>query len=253
MLIFARMNATEKVECMNSPDCKFERRGFLHQAQLLLCVLLTAGTLSAAAVNVNSVIPDGDFNGIQSSTTLSGFSGPITDVNVTLTISGGFNGDFYAYLLHNSTSAILLNRVGRTSSSSVGYPDAGFGLNNASALFTFDDQAGQDVHLYRTFPYTLNGSGQLTGTWQPDGRAIDPLSAGSVFDSAARSKMLSVFNGTDPNGTWTLFVADLSSGGEGTLVNWNLSITAVPEPGAVALVLCGVGAGFMLRRNRCCS
>ncbi len=236
---------------MNSRDRNFEHPGFWSQAALLLCMLLSAGTLSALAVNVNSVIPDGDFNGIQSSTTLSGFSGPITDVNVTLTISGGFNGDFYAYLLHNSTSAILLNRVGRGSANSVDYPDAGFGLNNASALFTFDDQAGQDVHLYRTFAYTLNGSGQLTGTWQPDGRAIDPLSAGSVFDSAARSKLLSVFNGADPNGTWTLFVADMSSGGEGTLVNWNLNITAVPEPATAALLFCGIGAAFVFRRNRC--
>src|SRR5689334_19150458 len=111
-----------------------------HHSGLLAALVLTA--TSGRAVTVNSIIPDGDFNGIQSSTTLSGFSGPITDVNVTLTISGGFNGDFYAYLLHNGTSSILLNRVGRTSSSSVGYPDAGFGLNNASALFTFDDQAG---------------------------------------------------------------------------------------------------------------
>jgi subtilisin-like proprotein convertase family protein len=212
--------------------------------QLLSSVLLgfalvqtTHGVVSSGSVTVNSVIPDGDFNGIQSSLSLSGIASPITDVNVTLTISGGFNGDFYAYLFHNGSSAILLNRVGRTASSGVGYPDAGFGLNASSALFTFDDQGGQDAHLYRTFPYTLNGSGQLTGTWQADGRAIDPLSAGSVFDSALRSNLLNVFNGADPNGTWSLYVADVSSGGEGTLVNWGLDITTVPEPGPTTLLI----------------
>jgi len=224
--------------------------------KLICSLLLTAalirpalGIVSFQSVNVNSIIPDGDFNGLQSSMTLSGLPNSIIDVNVTLTVSGGFNGDFYAYLFHNSTSAILLNRVGRTSSSGVGYPDSGFGTNGLSALFTFDDQAGQDVHLYRTSSFTLNANGQLTGTWQPDGRAIDPLSAGSVFDSASRSSLLNKFNGADPNGTWSLFIADVSPGGEGTLVNWGLSINAVPEPGTGVLILSGLAA-ICLRATR---
>jgi len=44
-----------------------------------------------------------------------------------------------------------------------------------------DDQAANNIHFYRRFGYALNGSGELTGTWQPGGRAIDPLSAGSAF------------------------------------------------------------------------
>src|SRR5258708_32156517 len=48
--------------------------------------------------NVNATIPDGDLNGFQNSQTISGFSGNISDVNVTLVISGGFNGDYYAFL-----------------------------------------------------------------------------------------------------------------------------------------------------------
>src|SRR6476660_320916 len=95
-------------------------------SSLLLPLALAQPALaivSSTTVNVSSIIPDGDLNGIQSSTTLSGLPNTITDVNVTLTLSGGFNGDFYAYLFHNSTSSILLNRVGRTSASSVGYPD----------------------------------------------------------------------------------------------------------------------------------
>ena len=72
---------------------------------LLTSVLIqpALAVVSSTTVNVNSIIPDGDLNGIQSSTTLSGLPSTITDVNVTLTISGGFNGDFYAYLFHNST------------------------------------------------------------------------------------------------------------------------------------------------------
>ena len=32
---------------------------------------------------------------------------------MTLNLSGGWNGDLYAYLVHNSGFAVLLNRVGR--------------------------------------------------------------------------------------------------------------------------------------------
>jgi hypothetical protein len=207
----------------------------------------TAGVSSTSVENINAIIPDGDLNGI-SSQLISGLSGTISDVNVTLTISGGFNGDYYAYISHDGVSAVLLNRVGLTSSSSVGYPDAGFGPDNAAVRFTFDDQAAHDVHLYRNFSFALNGNGQLTGSWQPDGRAINPLSAGSVFDSAPRSNMLGAFNGMDPSGSWTLFVSDVSAGGEGTLINWGLTITTVPEPHAGVLLL--FGSSLILARTR---
>src|ERR1051325_5736450 len=122
---------------------------------LTLILALALGTTSllaydytSSANGLNTTIPDGDLNGIQSSQTLSGLSGNVIDIDVTLNLSGGFNGDFYAYLYHNSVSAILLNRVGRTSSSSVGYPDAGFGPDALANSFLFNDQAGHDVHLY---------------------------------------------------------------------------------------------------------
>ena len=54
---------------------------------------------------------------------------------------------------------------------------------------------------------------------------------------------LPIYNGLNPNGTWTLFIADLSSGGQSTLVSWELDIAAVPEPVNVAL---GIFAGVFL-------
>jgi hypothetical protein len=79
----------------------------------------------------------------------------------------------------------------------------------------------------------------LTGTWQPDGRAIDPQSSPSSFDSASRVGFES-FDGMNPNGTWTLFLADLSMGEQSTVVSWSLAITAIPEPTNMAL---GILAG----------
>jgi hypothetical protein len=48
--------------------------------------------------------------------------------------------------------------------------------------------------------------------------------------------MLNVLSGTDPNGTWTLFLSDLSVGGVYELNTWSLEITAVPEPEWAAVV-----------------
>jgi subtilisin-like proprotein convertase family protein len=204
---------------------------------VLVCSYAHAATFS---YSVGATIRDGNLNGYQNSQAVSGLSGPITDLNVTLEISGGFNGDFYAFLTHSDTTTILLNRVGRNSSHSLGYPDAGFGPGAPANAFTLDDQASTDVHLYRNGAFSLNGSGQLTGSWQPDGRTLDPLSPASVFDSAARPAILNSFNGIDPNGLWTLFIADVSSGGEGSLVSWGLQITTVPEPTDVTFVFLGL-------------
>jgi subtilisin-like proprotein convertase family protein len=208
------------------------------------CYSASAATFS---YSVGATIPDGNLNGYQNSQVVSGLSGPITDLNVTLQISGGFNGDFYAFLTHGGTTTILLNRVGRNATHQVGYPDAGFGPDASASDFTFDDQASTDVHLYRNGAFGLNGSGQLTGSWQPDGRTLDPLSPASAFDGAARPATLNVFNGMDPNGLWTLYVADVSSGGEGTLVGWGMQITTVPEPTAATLLGLGLVA-FASRR-----
>jgi subtilisin-like proprotein convertase family protein len=176
----------------------------------------------------------------------------ISDVDVKLNISGSWNGDLYGYLVHSSGFTVLLNRVGRTSSSSFGYGDGGFNV-------TFDDQAARtvDFHLYQTQSgYT---AADITGgaAWRPDGRNIDPASSGSTFDSTTPTALLSSFNGLNPNGSWTLFLADMSGGAVSTLQSWELDITgtaAVPEPasiieaGLAALAIGTMVAMFRLRK-----
>lgn len=216
----------------------------------LLCaaLLLMAASGAPAALiyssgTLNAGIPDGNANGYQNTITISGLgSGQdvITDVNVTLNISGGYNGDLYVYLTHSSGFSVLLNRTGRTANDSFGYGDAGFNV-------TLNDSASTDIHLYGG-----NGGAQLTGTWQPDARNVDPA---TVTDGSTRSAYLNSFNNLDPNGAWTLFAADRSGGGQSTLVSWELDITAVPEPTTVAL---GIFGGLLMigkilvwrRRNR---
>jgi len=213
---------------------------------------LAQGTTQFDFGGIDATIPDNDASGYQDSRNLSGLAGIISDVTVTLNISGGFNGDLYAWLSHGSGLAILLNRVGISSSNSVGYANTGFGTNAQQARFTLDDHAAQDVHFYQAGAYALNSNGQLTGTWQPDGRMIDPSSAPAQFDGAPRPNMLSGLDGMVANGGWTLFIADLSPGGVSTLNGWGLNITTVPEPATATLLSLGLAMGLWKTSSRRC-
>jgi len=196
----------------------------------LLFGAVTHGALITYQFNdINAAIPDNNANGYQNSQQITGVQESlITDVDVKLNISGGYNGDLYVYLTHSSGFSVLLNRVGRTADDSFGYGDAGFSV-------TLNDSALSDIHLYGG-----NGDAQLTGTWQPDARNVDPA---MVLDTSTRSSFLNAFQGLDLNGTWTLFAADVSGGGQSTLVSWELEVTAVPEPVPVAL---GVFGGLVM-------
>jgi subtilisin-like proprotein convertase family protein len=168
-------------------------------------------------------IPDADATGIADTQVISmPGADSITGLQVSLRISGGFNGDYYAYLRHGATGfAVLLNRTGVSSSDPFGYSDSGFDITLS------DSAANGDIHLYRTVSDPAGGV--LTGAWQPDGRNIDPS---LVSDSTSRTATLNDFSGLDPNGDWTLFISDNSAFGIGTLLGWGLSITADSNPGA---------------------
>jgi subtilisin-like proprotein convertase family protein len=172
--------------------------------------------------SVGQTVPDGNPNGFANSQVISGVDGIIDSITVQINLSGGYNGDLYMYLTHISGFSVLLNRPGVTTTDGFGYSDSGFNI-------TFDDLAAQDIHNYGG-----NGGLPLTGTWQVDGRNWDPA---TVLDTTARTAFLSSFANLDPNGPWTLFIADMSGGGGLTTLNtWGLTITTVPEPSTVALV-----------------
>ena len=218
-------------------------------AAVIFAVLASAGMASAQPVstnfvmNANALVPDGDPNGLALTTTLGGLSGTISDVSLTLNISGGNNSDLYAYLVGpNGGFAILLNRVGLGAANPHGYEDSGFSI-------TLSDDGARNVHEYQEGAYTLNGARQLTGTWTPDGRNIDPQSSPALFDSAIAAATLSSFGGTDPNGVWTLYFADLSGGGDSTLESWQVNLRVIPEPGTAALFCLGGLAVLSFRRR----
>jgi len=197
---------------------------------------------------LNQPIPDA--GSLVSQQVVSGLPSQITDIDVHLNVSGGFNGQLYAYLLleHGDTpvfKAVLVNRVGLTGASPVGYDNSGFNI-------VLDNQAGsgRDIHLYQTV--TGGVSPPVGSSWEPDGRDISPASSGAQFDSATRDATLSGFNNADPNGTWTLFFSDGTSGFQSSLISWQLDINAVPEPVNVALGLFGIAAAVAAVGRRVC-
>jgi subtilisin-like proprotein convertase family protein len=207
------------------------------QTLIFAAMLASAGGAEAAlysfSSSVNQVIPDGNINGLSSVINASAGDNSIQSLSVTINVSGGYTGDLYAYLTHGSGFSVLLNRTGATTGNNFGYDNAGFAI-------ALSDSGANNIHLYQNFSPSYNGNGQLTGTWQADGRNINPLSSGATFDSTSPSTPLSGFNSLDPNGGWTLFFADVVGGGNpSTLVSWSLDITAVPEPIGWALIIFG--------------
>lgn len=89
----------------------------------------------------------------------------------------------------------------------------------------------------------------LTGIWASDGENVDP--AGNQ-GTAPVTATLGSLNGTDPNGTWVLFLSDASPGSQSILDDWTLNITtaAVPEPSVLALIGFGAVCWIWLRLHR---
>lgn len=199
---------------------------------LLCCLALGFGLTAQAGITYSSTsgaIPDGNPTGWSATATVTDPMWSIEDVNVTINMSGGYNGDIYAYLSYGGVLVPLLNRVGKGLDSepqySFGFSTSGFGS------ITLDDQA------------TANGS--IHSVASPvSGQSYQP-------DTYFGGNTLSAFKNMNPNGTWTIFFADMSSGETSQLQGWSLDITAVPEPVNVALgIFAGVFAVVALARNR---
>jgi hypothetical protein len=148
--------------------------------------------------------------------------------------------------------------VGPTGASFIVFSDVG-GTGAATGPFTFVLSDAGATFLPDAGPFT-------SGTFKPtnESTAQDGFSApapsgpygnpGGATAGAGPDTFSSVFGGTNPNGTWSLYIVDdaPNSGGEtGSITSWSLDITAVPEPSTWALLITGTAAlPFFLRRRR---
>lgn len=199
---------------------------FALQASASLTTNFTSGFANSG------FIPDNNFSGWTDTRNLNvteyaGFT--VTDVQVTLNVSGGWNGDLYGYLVHGSGFVVLLNRVGQTGTAgqTYGYGEAGF-----TGVSLIDGQSFTSIQNY-------GGSYSATSA----------LNGGSY--SSAGGTLNTSFDGSGVNGDWTLFLSDMSTGDISQITGWSLTITAVPEPTTWAMIIFGTAfGGWHLNRWR---
>lgn len=163
------------------------------------------GSTSAAGSSLQ--IPSGGAaTPYPSTAVVSGASGTI--MRVTLTLEG---------FTHDYPQDVDVLLVGPGGQSVIVMSDAGSGTSVNGVTLTLDDAAAAPL----TFQ-TLT-----TGTYQPanvdDGEGVDTF--GAPAPAGPYGTALSAFNGTSPNGTWSLYVVDDYTGDAGTLSGWSLSIT----------------------------
>lgn len=142
-----------------------------------------------------------------SSIGVSGLAGTISKVTVTL--------NNFSHTFPDDVDILL---VGPTGANAVIMSDAGGSADVSNITLTFDDAAGSP----------LSDIGALTsGTFQPTNHApADTFAAPAPVPSGGSA--LSVFNGTNPNGVWRLFVRDDQLGDAGIFAGgWCLTITRV--------------------------
>lgn len=202
--------------------------------------------------NPGKAIPDGDLNGVVLSDNVN-IHTPV-DINrftVYLDVAGdpvGANGDLNIFIKSpgaNGVIAQLVNRPGVTGTNPLGYQDNGIHVD----FYDGADPSGAshtDFHYYQNDPVygVISDTTGVTGVFKTDGRDLDPLpvTGGSAFDTAGRTKTLAGFQGIDPYGDWTLFAVDVSSGGSSIIKDWGIDFSPIPEPQSYAMV---IGAGLM--------
>jgi subtilisin-like proprotein convertase family protein len=194
-------------------------------AMSLLALVPARAVLHTTNWTAGAVVPDNNFSGWVNSQTV-GAAGTITpgSLLVCLELTGGWNGDLYAYLLHDTGFAVLLDRVG--------YTGVGCGYGTAGMSVWLTDGMG---------------IGNIETTAAPNS-----VNAGSPYSRSGYAGSLSSFDGLNAGGTWTLFIAHLSSGGVTTVQSWGLQmdIVAVPEVETwVSAAMAGAFGAFWLNRQ----
>lgn len=203
-------------------------RRFFFSALLLT---LIAGVASADFTGTGDGNAFIDNASVSSTINVSGTTGTITGVEVTINaMEHTWLGDLTATLDNGTTSVTLFERVGQIGG-------AGFGDNvDTSGDFTFSDDGSDSLWA------------ESAGVTSLDGTGFDFSTSGA--DDVATS--LGDFFGQSKDGDWTLTISDGAGGDSGQYAGWTLNLissgTTVPEPTTFGLL---VGfAGLVAARRR---
>jgi len=215
--------------------------------------LLTLAVLSVSAaamadpwsvVGAGGSVPDNNAGGFTSSANFTGAAGSITGItSVTLqTFSHTWVGDLTIWLEHGANRFTLMQRPrgDATATSTVG------DSSNMLGTYTFDVVSATTIEQAAATS-NLTTHNILAGSYRAAHQTNELATTVGLNDVLSDG---SVFNGMDPNGTWTLRITDGAAGDLGTLQGWSAegTYTAVPEPASMAAL--GLGVAALLRRRR---
>lgn len=159
---------------------------------------------------------------------VAGVTDPVVDVNVRL-----------RGLSHTWPDDIDIALVGPQGQAVTIMSDAGSGADIINVTLDFSMEVNSGF---------LPDSAQIvSGTYLPsDFGGADTFPAPAPAGPYGTN--LSVFNGVNPNGVWSLYVVDDVSSDLGSLAGWDLEIVVVPEPASLSLL---TGLALLgLRRRR---
>lgn len=203
-------------------------------AAALLSNAASAATITASntgSISIPASGTSGNASPYPATITVSGQSGVITDLNVTLNgLSHTFAADLDIVLIGPNGAAVAL------------LLDRGGGSDFVNAGVTFDDEAsGFVTNPVSGGAFKPSGSGGSYGGTLP---------AGTILSNA-----LSVFDGLGLNGIWALYVFDDLGDDSGRIANgFTLTFTTaevVPLPAAAALFPAGAALmGFAGKRRK---
>jgi subtilisin-like proprotein convertase family protein len=172
------------------------------------------GPLSFCNTASIAIPASGTANPYPSNITVSGLSDLVDTVTVTLN-----------NLSHHFPSDIDILLVGPEGQNLILMGDTGDSVDISNVTLTFDDAAAVSLPI----------SGQIvTGTFKPTnffdfGEGGDSFPAPAPAPSGATT--LATFTGTDPNGTWSLYVVDDTEFDVGSIAGgWCVTVTTAAVP-----------------------
>jgi Ca2+-binding RTX toxin-like protein len=181
-------------------------------AAAALAGLSTSAVGAESSFNNFGALAVPDNSTVTSSIVVTGHA-PLTDLNVTLNGVSAENPDDLDVMLEGPTGVTVLL-----------VSDAGGNDDVGNISLSFDDAAVSEVPNAGPIP---------SGTYKP-------TNYGGGDSLVANATTLSAFNGTDPNGTWTLHVADDHNNGATSLgAGWTLRLQPPPTCNGLAPTIVG--------------
>ena len=163
-------------------------------------------TISAVLGTTTVAVPDqGPASPYPAVGTVSGVAGTVTDVDVRMITT------------HSNPADLDVMLVGPGGQHTTLMSDAGGSADLSSRSLVFDDEAATEV------PAGSIGSNERFRPTDVDAGPADSFPAPAPSDLT--SQPLGAFDGTDPNGTWKLFVSDDTVADKGLVSYWTAYIT----------------------------